>query len=69
MAIGYSVHATGPALLLLHGFPETRLMWRDLVPLLAADHTVVTADLPGYGASTVAPGGRPSVPWRPISPS
>jgi haloacetate dehalogenase len=42
---------TGPPVLLLHGFPETHLMWRDVAPLLARHFTVVAADLPGYGAS------------------
>ena len=56
MSIAYSVTGTGTPVLLLHGFPETRLMWRDLVPVLAAHHTVVTADLPGYGESTAEPG-------------
>jgi len=42
---------TGPGLLLLHGFPETHLMWRDVAPLLARDFTVVYPDLPGYGSS------------------
>jgi haloacetate dehalogenase len=41
----------GPALLLLHGFPETGLMWRAIAPQLASDFTVVVADLPGYGRS------------------
>ena len=41
----------GPGLLLLHGFPETRLMWRDVTPLLADQFTVVCADLRGYGES------------------
>jgi len=41
----------GPPLLLLHGFPQTHLMWRDVAPLLAADFTVICADLPGYGQS------------------
>ncbi|BAT58565.1 fluoroacetate dehalogenase [Variibacter gotjawalensis] len=41
----------GPAILLLHGFPQTSLMWRDIAPLLCRDFTVVAADLPGYGAS------------------
>ena len=41
----------GPAVLLLHGFPETGLMWRDIAPLLARDFRVVVADLPGYGRS------------------
>lgn len=46
---------SGPPLLLLHGFPETHLMWRKVVPLLAADFTLVCADLRGYGQS-----GRPA---------
>jgi haloacetate dehalogenase len=50
--IGHDVAGTGPAVLLLHGFPETRLMWREVVPPLAEGHAVVTADLPGYGEST-----------------
>lgn len=41
----------GPAVLLLHGFPETSLMWHDVAPLLARDFTVIAADLPGYGQS------------------
>jgi haloacetate dehalogenase len=41
----------GPPLLLLHGFPETQLMWRDIAPILAHDFTVVCADLRGYGQS------------------
>ena len=42
---------TGPPLLLLHGFPETHLMWRGVAPLLAGNFTVVCADLRGYGRS------------------
>jgi haloacetate dehalogenase len=45
------VSGRGPAVALLHGFPETHLMWRDVGPLLAADFTVVCPDLRGYGAS------------------
>ncbi len=41
----------GPPLLLLHGFPQTHLMWRAVAPLLARHFTVVCADLRGYGAS------------------
>jgi haloacetate dehalogenase len=43
----------GPAVLLLHGFPQTGLMWREVAPLLATQFTVVVADMPGYGASAV----------------
>lgn len=50
-----SIHARigghGPPVLLLHGFPETLMMWRDVAPLLADRFSVVCADLRGYGAS------------------
>ena len=42
---------SGPPILLLHGFPQTHLMWRGVAPLLARDFTVVCADLRGYGRS------------------
>ena len=42
---------SGPPLLLLHGFPQTHLMWREVAPRLARELTVVCADLRGYGAS------------------
>ena len=45
----------GPPVLLLHGFPETHLMWRDVAPLLTGECTVVCADLPGYGRSGCPP--------------
>ncbi|MER8545247.1 alpha/beta hydrolase [Mesorhizobium sp. M0684] len=45
------VGGTGPPLLLLHGFPETHLMWRDIAAALAPRFTVVAADLRGYGQS------------------
>lgn len=38
-------------MLLLHGFPQTHVMWRDIAPLLAADFSVICADLRGYGQS------------------
>src|SRR5205809_4722587 len=41
----------GPPLLLLHGFPQTHLMWRRVAPLLAEQFSVVCADLRGYGQS------------------
>jgi haloacetate dehalogenase len=45
----------GPPVLLLHGFPQTHLMWRDVAPLLTRRFTVVCADLRGYGQSTCPP--------------
>ena len=41
----------GPPLLLLHGYPQTHVMWHKVAPLLAQDFTVVAADLRGYGDS------------------
>lgn len=50
--------ATGaPKLLLLHGFPTSSHMFRDLIPLLADSFHVVAPDLPGFGMSP-APGGK-----------
>lgn len=40
-----------PALLLLHGFPTSSHMFRDLIPALSRDHRVVAPDLPGFGFS------------------
>lgn len=52
IAIAYDVAGSGPPLLLLHGFPQTRALWRRLVPRLARQFTVVTSDLRGYGDSS-----------------
>jgi haloacetate dehalogenase len=43
---------SGPPLLLLHGHPQTHVMWHKIAPLLARDFTVVAADLRGYGESS-----------------
>src|SRR3954449_4484600 len=56
------VGGSGPPLLLLHGYPQTHLMWHAAAPRLAKTFTVVAADLPGYGASfrpAVAPDHAP----------
>ena len=47
----------GSPLLLLHGFPQTHVCWRQVAPRLAAAHRVVAPDLRGYGASQAPPGG------------
>lgn len=49
--IAYDIVGTGPPVLLLHGFPQTRAMWRRIAPELSHDFTVVSADLRGYGDS------------------
>lgn len=49
--ISYSIAGKGPPVLLLHGYPQTKLMWRKIIPKLSKYFTVVTSDLRGYGDS------------------
>ena len=49
--INCAIAGSGPPVLLLHGYPENHVMWRHVAPALAEDHTVVLADLRGYGDS------------------
>jgi len=51
------VGGSGPPLLLLHGYPQSLAMWHELAPRLAETHTVVAADLRGYGDSPAPPDG------------
>ncbi|WP_312410013.1 alpha/beta hydrolase [Comamonas sp.] len=52
------VGGSGPALLLLHGHPQSHVMWHRVAPALAETFTVVCADLRGYGDSA-RPGASP----------
>src|SRR3954447_13785895 len=54
-AVHALVGGAGPPVLLLHGYPQSSLMWHAVAPLLAEHHTVVAADLAGYGASLRPP--------------
>lgn len=47
----------GPPVLLLHGYPQTHVMWHKVAPALAERFTVVLTDLRGYGDSAKPPGG------------
>lgn len=49
--IHYRISGSGPALVLLHGSPQTSFAWRKLIPLLAANYTVIAPDLRGHGQS------------------
>jgi haloacetate dehalogenase len=50
------IAGNGPPVLMLHGFPQTHYCWRGVIPTVADRHTVVVADLRGYG-ETAAPAG------------
>ncbi len=43
---------SGPPLLMLHGYPQSHVMWHKIAPRLAEDFTVVAPDLRGYGDSS-----------------
>jgi haloacetate dehalogenase len=51
VTVNCAVAGSGAPVLLLHGYPENHLMWRDVAPVLVRDHTVVLSDLRGYGDS------------------
>ena len=50
--IAYQIGGSGPPVLLLHGFPQTKAIWHQVAPALAQDYTVIAADLRGYGQSS-----------------
>src|SRR6478672_8589886 len=54
---------SGPPLLLLHGHPQTHLMWHKIAPRLARDFTVVAADLRGYGDSSKPASSQDHAPY------
>jgi pimeloyl-ACP methyl ester carboxylesterase len=51
VALNTAVGGSGSPIVLLHGFPQTHLMWRHVAADLAADHSVICPDLRGYGDS------------------
>ena len=57
---GVTIHCLsagqGPALLLLHGYPQSHVMWHHIAPKLARHYSVVCPDLRGYGDSSKPPG-------------
>lgn len=54
---------SGAPLLLLHGYPQTHVMWHKIAPLLARDFTVVAPDLRGYGDSFKPPTSPDHAPY------
>jgi len=61
--VNYATAGDGPPLLLLHGYPQTHIMWRKIAPRLAADFTVIAADLRGYGDSGKPPSDSRHAPY------
>jgi haloacetate dehalogenase len=59
--LNVAVAGSGSPVVLLHGFPQTHLMWRHVAADLARDHTVICPDLRGYGGSDKPAGTGPEV--------
>jgi pimeloyl-ACP methyl ester carboxylesterase len=51
LTVAYRELGEGPTVLLLHGWPTSSYLWREVVPPIAAANRVVAIDLPGFGAS------------------
>jgi pimeloyl-ACP methyl ester carboxylesterase len=49
--LAYREAGEGPAVLLLHGWPTSSFLWRDVMPAIARERRVLALDLPGFGAS------------------
>ena len=50
--INTKIGGTGPPILLMHGYPQTHLMWHKIAPQLSKKFTVIVTDLRGYGDSS-----------------
>jgi haloalkane dehalogenase len=51
LTVAYRELGEGPAVLLLHGWPTSSYLWREVMPPIAAANRVVAIDLPGFGAT------------------
>ena len=51
LTIGYRELGDGPPVLLLHGWPTSSYLWRDVMPAIARSNRVIAPDLPGFGGS------------------
>lgn len=58
--VQYRKSGSGPALMLLHGFPEDGSLWNQVVPALSGSFRVIVPDMPGAGGSAL-PAGNPSL--------
>jgi haloalkane dehalogenase len=62
LTLGYRDIGTGPAVLLLHGWPTSSWLWRRVLPAIARTNRVVAPDLPGFGVSDKPLDGRYDFP-------
>lgn len=53
--IRFCIKGEGPALMLVHGYTESRNIWFDFADKLSRDYTVIMPDLPGHGESALTP--------------
>jgi pimeloyl-ACP methyl ester carboxylesterase len=58
LTIGYRELGEGPAVVLLHGWPTSSFLWRDVMPAIARNNRVIAPDLPGFGVSDKPTGVR-----------
>ena len=57
LTLAYRELGSGPPVLLLHGWPTSSYLWRDVMPPIAKRNRVIALDLPGFGASDKPPDG------------
>jgi pimeloyl-ACP methyl ester carboxylesterase len=62
LRLAYRELGAGPPVLLLHGWPTSSFLWRDVLRPIARHHRVIAPDLPGFGASDKPAGGRYDFP-------
>lgn len=63
VTINIRLGGNGPPVLLLHGYPQTHVMWHRVAPMLAQEYSVVVADLRGYGDSAKPPTDENHTPY------
>ena len=51
LCLHYLECGSGPPVLLLHGWPTSSFLWRNILPAIGATHRAIALDLPGFGQS------------------